>query len=335
MAAALAPDDRLLVLLSGGASALMAVPAKGLTLSDKVAVTQALLKGGAGIRQVNAVRKHLSGIKGGQLAIASRAPVMTLAISDVIGDDFSVIGSGPTVGDTSTFADAMQAVTDARPQPSRWPDAAIRRLKAGVAGEIPETPKPGDPRFRRHQSVVIGSRLDAMAGAAAEARARGYETVVLEEAIAGEASLAGSRLVAQVADIVGQRPRDTVCVVTSGETTVHVVGSGLGGRNQELVLGALKPLAALRRHAVLASVGTDGVDGPTPAAGAIGDTGSQERAEARALRPDDFLRRNDAYHFFETMGDLIKTGPTGTNVGDLQVCVVSPRMPNSPGGPIV
>jgi len=325
------PDERLLVLLSGGASAMMALPAEGLTLADKIAVTSALLKGGAGIHQLNVVRKHLSGIKGGQLASASNSPVLTLAISDVIGDDLSAIGSGPTVPDDSTFRDALRVIEEARPQPPEWPTAVLQRLHAGVAGRIAETPKPGEPRLAGHQARVIGSRREAMAGAAAEAERLGYRSIVLDDPVAGEARLAGPALFARASN-VARRADVPLCIVTSGETTVHVTGDGLGGRNQELVLSSLGLVAGHHGGVAFASAGTDGVDGPTRAAGALADATSLERAQALGLSPDDFLRRNDAFHFFEAMGDLIRTGPTGTNVGDLQVFLAPPRLPGHPGG---
>ncbi len=332
MAAARRPGDRLLVLLSGGASALMAVPADGLTLDDKAAVTRILLQAGAGIHQLNAVRKHLSAIKGGQLASAGRGRVLTLAISDVIGDDLSVIGSGPTVPDASSFADALEVVRELdRHEPC--PAAAMDRLRRGAAGGIPETPKRGDPRLEGHEAHVIGGRRDAMAGAARAAEARGYTTVVLEEPVQGEARNAGPRLLER-ALAVSREAADAsaICVIASGETTVRVVGGGLGGRNQELVLACVEPLARLDRELVLASVGTDGVDGPTRAAGALADSTSAARAAAFGVpSPQEFLRRNDAFRFFEGTGDLIVTGPTGTNVGDLQVILVAPRRSGTVG----
>jgi hydroxypyruvate reductase len=326
-AAARRPGDRLIVLLSGGASALMAVPADGLTLEDKAATTRHLLRGGAAISSLNAVRKHLSAVKGGRLASVGQAKLLTLAISDVIGDDLSVIGSGPTVADSSTFHDAARVLRDVGEGLGSWPSAVIDRLAAGVAGTIPETPKPGDPRLEGHDARVIGGRRDAMDGAAREAQRRGYQTVIVDEPVEGEARVTAPVLLDTALSTIHRMPSSApVCLVRSGETTVHVVGHGIGGRNQELVLASIERLAALEWPVAFASVGTDGIDGPTPAAGAIADSESVARARAERLpAPAEFLGRNDAYRFFEALNDLVVTGPTGTNVGDLQIFLIAPR----------
>jgi hydroxypyruvate reductase len=326
-AAARRPGDRLIVLLSGGASALMAVPADGLTLEDKAATTRQLLRGGAAISSLNAVRKHLSAVKGGRLASVGPAKVLTLAISDVIGDDLSVIGSGPTVADSSTFHDAARVLHEVGEGPGSWPNAVIERLAAGVAGTIPETPKPGDPRLEGHDARVIGGRRDAMDGAAREAQRLGYQTVIVDEPVEGEARVTAPVLLDAALSIIHRMPSSApVCLVRSGETTVRVVGHGVGGRNQELVLASIERLATLEWPAAFASVGTDGVDGPTPAAGAIADSESLARARAKRLPdPAEFLGNNDAYRFFEALNDLVVTGPTGTNVGDLQIFLRPPR----------
>jgi glycerate 2-kinase len=322
IADALAAEESLLVLLSGGASALMAVPADGLTLDDKRGTTERLLRAGADIQALNAVRKHLSSIKGGGLAARTRGPSRTLAVSDVVGDDLSVIASGPTVPDTSTFADALHVLrrfggVDA------YPKAVVARLEKGDRGEVPETPKPGDARLSRADAAVIGGRRDAMEGAAREAAARGYQVVRLEDPVVGEArTTALSHLRLVVARVAGVgRP---VCVVSGGETTVRVTGRGKGGRNQEFALAAAEPLASLGVPAVAASIGTDGVDGPTDAAGALVDSTTIARAQTAGLGPPGrYLDDNNAYAFFEALGDLIHTGPTDTNVGDLQVILFS------------
>jgi glycerate 2-kinase len=314
-------DERLLVLLSGGASALMAVPAIGLTLEDKRQTTEILLRAGADIGALNTVRKHLSAVKGGWLAAATSAACRTLAVSDVVGDDPSLIGSGPTVADASTFADAIAALNrfggaDAYPAP------VVSYLAAGVRGERPETPGPGDGRLAHAETLVIGSRRDAMRGAAEEAVRRGYGVLVLDAPIVGEARKAAR---AHVADIEARAAgaRRPLCVVSSGETTVRVTGSGRGGRNQEFALAASDPLRWLA-PAVAASLGTDGVDGPTDAAGAIVDSETLDRARRAGLAsPSDFLRDNNSYSFFDALDDLIRTGPTGTNVGDLQVFLLA------------
>jgi hydroxypyruvate reductase len=258
----------------------------------------------------------LSRIKGGRLAEAAAAPALTLAISDVVGDDLSVIGSGPTVADGSTFAAALDAL-DAHGGRDLFPASVVSRLAAGVRGEIPETPKPaGGPAGTAR---VIGSRHEAMAGAAAEARARGYQVRVAEAAVVGEARTAAQTCVAAAAGLAGGVP---VCLISSGETTVHVKGRGRGGRNQEFALAAVNLMSRLPA-AALASVGTDGVDGPTDAAGALVDSSTAARAQAAGLSAPHFLEDNDAYTFFEALGDLIHTGPTGTNVGDLQVILLA------------
>jgi glycerate 2-kinase len=314
--------ERLLVLLSGGASSLMAAPARGITLEDKRAATAVLLRAGADIHALNTVRKHLSSIKGGFLAAASAAPCRTLVVSDVIGDDLSFIGSGPTVADSSTFAEA-RAVLDAFGGAGAYPPAVVSYLDRGVAGEEEETPKPGDARLSRSIASVIGGRFDAMRGAAAEAAALQYHVAVLPEAVVGEARAAGERHVARMLDHASRLP-NPACVISSGETTVTVRGGGRGGRNQELALASTDTLAAAGRPVVLASAGTDGIDGPTDAAGALADSTTLARASAAGLPAvASFLKENDAYTFFDRTGDLIRTGPTGTNVDDLQVLLCS------------
>jgi len=316
LAASLAPDETLLVLLSGGASALMAVPADGITLADKQAATQQLLRGGADIHALNTVRKHLSAIKGGQLAAKAAGPSRTLAISDVVGDDLSVIGSGPTVPDASTFRDTLDILRRFGGEQA-YPSAVVERLKHAPE----ETPKPGDARLANAKASVIGGRRHAMDGAAREAERLGYHVVRIDDAVVGEARLAGpSHLRASLAKAASVgRP---ACIVSSGETTVRVTGDGMGGRNQEFALACAAPLAASGVTGAVASVGTDGIDGPTDAAGAVADTTTLDRARAAKLNPEVFLQRNDAYRFFAPLDDLIITGPTGTNVGDLQIILL-------------
>lgn len=315
--------ETLLVLLSGGASALMAVPAEGLSLDDKQAATRQLLRAGADIRALNTVRKHLSAIKGGWLAARTRGACHTLVISDVVGDDLSAIASGPTVGDASTFADALAVIRRFGGEDA-YPPSVAARLRAGARGvaDIAETPKPGDRRLARSAATIIGSRPDAMAGAAACAAALGYRVVRIDEAVVGEArAAAAAHLHAAVAAAAGVgRP---ACVISSGETTVQVTGCGSGGRNQEFALAAAEPIASLSSPALLGSVGTDGIDGPTDAAGAWVDSRTLGGAAAAGLRPATFLADNNAYAFFDALGHLIRTGPTGTNVGDLQVILLA------------
>jgi hydroxypyruvate reductase len=327
LAATLAEDETLVVLLSGGASALLAVPAAGLSLDDKRRTTAQLLKAGADIHALNTVRKHLSAIKGGWLAQRAAGPVETYILSDVVGDDVSVIASGPTVPDSTTFADA-RSILYRYGRAAAYPRADVDRLDRGAHGELPETPKPADPRLRRSDVHVIGGRGGAMAGVAAKAVALGYDVIRIEHAVVGEAREAAAAHM----DAIAERTRGAgrpLCVVSSGETTVTVRGTGKGGRNQEFALAAAvrgsDPSTATGAGPpyVLASAGTDGIDGPTDAAGAIVDATTLARARAAGLDPAAFLADNNAYAFFDALGDLIHTGPTGTNVGDLQVLLIA------------
>jgi glycerate-2-kinase len=318
-------DSALVVLLSGGASAMLAVPAEGLDLEEKRQTTDSLLRAGVAIDALNCVRKHLSAIKGGQLAAGAGASI-ALAISDVHGpvpDHPAIIGSGPTVADPTTFAEAAaivrRAVSDGAPE---IPAAVVRRLDRGARGEIEETPKPGDPRLVRCVYHVIGNRKTATDGAARAARALGYAVEVLDAPTSGEARVAGERFVRAAARIA-RSTASPVCVIASGETTVRVRGDGRGGRNQEFALGMAAVLAEVFRgpdaSAIAASVGTDGIDGPTDAAGALVDPESLARAARAGVDPGDALARHDTYPFFQQLGDLVVWGPTGTNVGDLHV----------------
>ena len=317
-AAARTEGAGLVVLLSGGASAMLCLPAAGLSLADKAETTRLMLGAACPIHEINTVRKHLSAIKGGRLAAAAGS-TFTLAISDVVGpveDDPAVIGSGPSTPDETTYADAV-LVLDRHELIARVPEAARRHLEAGARGEIEETIKPGDKRLRGGTARIVGSRRDAMEGARHEARARGYEVLVIDEAIAGEARAAGPALVARARAAAAGRP---LCVIASGETTVHVKGRGRGSRNLEVVLSAVRGLAESDVPLAFASAGTDGVDGPTDAAGAVADGGTLERSAHRGLgAPEWALDENDSYTFFDALEDLIRTGPTGTNVGDIHV----------------
>jgi len=324
IAAATMPGDLLVVLLSGGASALMALPASSITLEDKQATVRRLLRAGATIDELNTVRKHLSGIKGGRLAAAAAAPVVTLVISDVVGDDLSVIGSGPTMPDPSTFADAL-AVLDRRDGRAAYPAGVVGLLERGERGAVPETPKADDPRIARSLARIIGGRMTAVEGAVAAARSRGYAVHVIDRPIVGEAREAARALAAEVRSTVS-RTKTPACVIGAGETTVHVTGNGVGGRNQEFALammGYLPGPAGPGLSCAFGSIGTDGIDGPTDAAGAIVDATTAERAAALGLDPRRFLDNNDSYHFFSALDDLLRTGPTGTNVGDVQVALIA------------
>jgi glycerate 2-kinase len=313
-------DARLVVLLSGGASAMLALPAAGVTIDDKISTARALMHAGLAIDQLNCVRKHLSAVKGGQLAAAARR-TLTLAISDVhapIADDPSVIGSGPTVPDPTTFAQALEIARRA----AGVPRAVLDRLERGARGELPETIKPGDPRLSEATYEVIANRETALEGARQAAASLGYRVVVLEGPVTGESREAARAFVAQARQIAaaGSRP---LCVLAAGETTVTVVGKGTGGRNQEFALAAAPALEPFGDAALVASLGTDGVDGPTDAGGAIVDSMTLARARRAGLDWESTLAANDAYHFFQPLGDLIAWGPTGTNVGDVQMLLLA------------
>ena len=313
-------DELLLVLLSGGGSAMLALPAAGLTLEDKRATVDALSRHGVPITAINVVRKHLSGIKGGRLATAHGVRCLTLAISDVHipQDDPATIASGPTVPDPSTYADALAIVNASG---AAVPARVRVHLERGAAGELPETPKPDDPRLERGGFHVIGNRRTAMGGAVREAERRGYTVSVVEDPVQGEAAPAG-RAFAEHA-LAGAPDAQPACVIAAGETTVAVRGKGRGGRNQEFALGAAEPLAR-PRPGVLASLGTDGIDGPTDAAGAIVTSATVAQASAWGVDLRDVLMRNDAYTVLDKLDSLIKCGPTFTNVGDVHVLLTAP-----------
>lgn len=318
-------DDRTLVicLISGGGSALMPAPSEGITLQEKQDTTRLLLECGANIVELNAVRKHLSRVKGGGLArTAFPATVVSLMLSDVIGDPMDVIASGPTVPDTSTFKTCME-IFQKYEVSNRLPEAVRARFEAGAAGETPETPKPGDAVLERCHNVIVGSNGLAVAAAADRARDLGYNTLVLSTRLEGEA-----REVAHVYSAIGKEILTSgvpvaapACVIAGGETTVTVRGSGKGGRNQELVLAGAMHLSGWE-GTVLFSGGTDGTDGPTDAAGAIADAETIKRAESAGLSAIESLKNNDSYHFFKPLGDLVMTGPTGTNVADVAFVMV-------------
>ena len=320
MATAVGVDETLLILLSGGASALAALPADGVTLTDKRQTIDLMMRAGADIHALNTVRKHLSGIKGGRLARACRGRTITLAVSDVVGDDLSVIGSGPGVPDPSTWADAVAALE--RFGGDRHPGSVCTRVAAGLAGGIPDTLKSGDPEASRAVGHVIATRQDALAAARRAAEERGYRTLVLPDAVTGEARDAARAWFDTVAPQL-RRNREALCVISAGETTVRVTGEGRGGRNQEFALALARTLSTEPRHIVAASIGTDGIDGPTDAAGALVDGTTLDRAAEKGLTPESVLAANDSFTLFESLGDLIRTGRTDTNVGDLQVLMAS------------
>lgn len=317
------PRDLVICLISGGGSALMPLPIQGVTLADKRRLTDALLRSGATINEINALRKHLSQVKGGQLARAAQpAEMVTLVMSDVVGAPLDVIASGPTVPDHSTFADAMAALA-AHALEERIPATIRDVLERGIAGELPETPKPGDQVFARTRNVVIGSNDIAARALIRRAEARGLNSILLSNFVEGEAREVGIVLAAIAREIAtsGNPAKRPACVVTSGETTVTVRGQGRGGRNQELALAAALKIADLK-DAIVVGFATDGIDGPTDAAGAIAFADTIARARQAEIDPHHHLADNDAYHLFERLGDLIVTGPTNTNVADLMFVLV-------------
>ncbi len=315
--------DLVICLISGGASALLPAPAPPVTLEEKQDVTRLLLACGASIREINAVRKHISALKGGQLArLAFPATVLSLLLSDVIGDDLDVIGSGPTAPDASTFADAA-AILKRYGLQDQAPPAVRERIEAGLAGKAAETPKASDEAFRRTQNLIIGSNRLAVDAAEKKARELGFRTLVLSTLIEGETREI-ARMHAAVAREVrasGRPLKPPACLISGGETTVTLHGKGLGGRNQEFALAAAIDLAGIPGVVVL-SGGTDGTDGPTDAAGAIADGDTVARARRQGLDAWHFLAENDSYHFFNPLGDLIRTGPTNTNVMDVRLLLV-------------
>ena len=311
----------LLVLLSGGGSALLEAPAAGLTLEDLGATNRLLLRAGVPIAAINAVRKHLSALKGGRLAaLAHPASVRALALSDVVGDDLAVIASGPTVADPTQYADALRVLAEVGVQEA-VPPRVRRHLAAGAAGERPETPKPGDPRLATAVTRLLGTNADALDGARREAVRRGYPVDVRARDLSGEAREVGARL---GASLRGSEKR--TCLLWAGEPTVTVTGDGRGGRCQEAALAAALMLDGAARPLTLLAAGTDGVDGPTSAAGAVVTEQTAVAGRTAALDADAALRRNDSHGFFAAAGPhlapgegLVVTGPTHTNVMDLFV----------------
>jgi len=320
----LGADDLIICLLSGGASALWTLPAASLDLEDKIKTTQSLLACGADIHEINAIRKHISGIKGGRLACASYpARLITLAISDVVGDEYSSIGSGPTVADPTTYEQAIGIVKKYSLQ-EELPPSVLRHLEAGRQGREEETPKPGDCRLDGNIQNIITSNRQAIEAAMSIARHSGYNTYVISYNMTGEARIVGRRLASIAKEVVeGKGPISPPAILLSGgETTVTVRGRGKGGRNQELALAAAMEISGWNKISVV-SVGTDGADGPTDAAGAVADGNSIERGRAMEMDAKYFLDQNDSYTYFDMLGDLIRIGPTGTNVMDIQVIAIS------------
>ena len=309
------PEDRVFFVLTGGASALLIAPAPGLTLQDKIDTTQILLSSGATIQEMNMVRKHLSRVKGGRLAEGIHpARAMTLIVSDVVGDDLSSIGSGPTVPDPSTFAECLGILERYRVL-ERIPFPVRERLAAGVDGGVAETPKPGLALFENSQSVILASNRHSMDAAQRASDGFGFPASVYAYDMVGSTHERAKGFASRLLALSGSGP---VALLAGGETTLAIQGKGKGGRNQEFALVAAREIEGAKNVALLAA-GTDGTDGPTDAAGAFADGTTFARAGSAGLDPHAFLKDNDSYAFFDRLGDLLRTGPTGTNVMDLVI----------------
>lgn len=316
-------DDLVICLISGGGSALLVAPVPGVSLEDKQEVTRLLLACGATIHEINTVRKHLSRAKGGGLAhLAHPATMVSLILSDVVGDNLDVIGSGPTIPDSSTFRQAKQ-VLKAHGIWDQAPESVRQHIESGVNGSIAETPKPGDIAFQKDAWELVGTNLQALMAASEEAEKAGYRPLILSARVEGETREVAKvhMAIAKEVALSGHPVSPPACILSGGETTVTLQGKGKGGRNQEFVLASAIALESERRIVVL-SGGTDGTDGPTDAAGAIADGTTLTRASNKGLDSVDHLNRNDAYPFFQDLGDLLITGPTRTNVMDVRIILV-------------
>lgn len=307
--------DGLLCLLGGGASSLLVWPRPPVSLADKLETTRLLLACGADIAELNTVRKHLSLVKGGGLLRVAPGAVVTLALSDVVGDDLGVIASGPTVADPTTFADAW-AVLERHRITARAPTSVVETLRAGCRGERAESVKPGSAAARRSRAAVIGDNRTALRAAATVAAADGWHVDVVETPLTGDTTEAARHYGARLRATRGARR----CILAGGETTVVVRGKGRGGRNQEFALALVDELAG--REWTVLSAGTDGIDGPTAAAGAFVDGTTRERARSRGLDADAALADNDSHAYFAALSDLFTPGPTGTNVMDIKVALL-------------
>ena len=316
-------DDLIICVISGGGSSLMPLPRGEISLGDKRQITDALLKSGATINEINTVRKHISDFKGGWLAKkAYPATILNLILSDVMGDPLDFIASGPTVPDSTTFADAVSVLK----KYSLWtkaPSSIVKVLSDGEKGLIPETPKAGDEAFKKVYNVVVGNNRSASQASCASLKSAELNTLLLTATLEGEARHVGTVLasIAREVSVSGNPVQKPAGIIAGGETTVTVIGKGLGGRNQEIALAAAMKLEKLD-GVVVASLTTDGVDGPTDAAGAVVDGKTLVKAREMGLAPEKFLAENDSYHFFSKVGDLIMTGPTGTNVNDISLIIV-------------
>ncbi|MCD6353261.1 MAG: glycerate kinase [Proteobacteria bacterium] len=322
LAQACGKDDLIICLISGGGSALLPLPVSGISLKEKQETTRLLLNCGANIHEINTIRKHLSRIKGGGLAgIAYPSTLISLILSDVIGNDLDVIASGPAVADKSTFEDCVK-IMERYNLFAKISDTVRTHLQEGAAGKREETPKPGSPIFKRTSNVIIGSNIQCLEAAEKKAKELGYNTLIISSFVEGETREAARVHSAVLKEIINSgRPLPLpACIISGGETTVTIKGNGKGGRNQEFVLAGGIEIAGWAGASVF-SAGTDGTDGPTDAAGAYADWRMFDKARKSGLDPYHYLANNDSYHFFKKIEDLIITGPTNTNVMDLRLLI--------------
>jgi len=315
------PDTLILCLISGGGSSLFVSPYKGITLEEKQKTTVLLLRSGASIDEINAVRKHISQVKGGRLAeLAYPAGIISLILSDVVGDRLDVIASGPTAPDGTTYKDALSVLKKYQLM-EKAPRRVLSLLNEGVRGEHSETPKRESPVFQRVQNIIVGNNLMALEAARRQAFKMGFDAEVISSEITGEAREIGKELAVKGKELKKEKRKKPLCLISGGETTVNVKGKGLGGRNMELALSFAIEIAGTGGIALL-SAATDGTDGPTDSAGAFADGKSAIKGKEKGLEADDFLQRNDSYAFFTRTGDIFITGPTGTNVMDIQLLLI-------------
>ena len=318
-------EDLLLVLLSGGGSALLPAPVTEVSFEAKQATTATLLRSGATIHEINAIRKHLSRVKGGRLVEhAGGAHILSLMLSDVVGDNLTSIASGPTVPDPTSFDDCLQILAKYKIEESIPPEV-FSYLRSGANGEVRETPKPGDSRFEKVLNAIVASNIVALRAAAEKARSLGFSPLILSSSIAGDTTDVALLHTAIAQEVLqsGLPLSRPCCIISGGETTVKVSGDGKGGRSQEFALCCAAEIADWEPESILFTcVGSDGTDGPTDAAGAWASPETAVRAKELGLSIKDFLARNDSYHFFQKLGDLIITGPTQTNVMDLRFILI-------------
>ncbi|MCX5803005.1 MAG: glycerate kinase [Proteobacteria bacterium] len=309
-------------LISGGGSALLVAPCNGITLSEKQRVTELLLKAGANINELNTIRKHISGVKGGRLAeLAFPAKTLSLILSDVIGDRLDVISSGPTSPDKTTYQDALGVISKYN-LTDRVPQKILSLLKDGVQGNLPETPKEGNPIFEKVENIIVGSNRMATDAARIKASELGFDASVISTEIQGEAKEVGSLFAKKAIEIRRSNVRKPICLIAGGETTVTVKGNGTGGRNMEMALSFALEIDGIDGITFL-SAGSDGTDGPTDAAGAFVDGQTVKSAKVKGLDPEVYLKNNDSYNLFDKINGLFITGPTGTNVMDIQIILIA------------